>query len=94
MGFVERAGSVMRGESPAAQGVAAALRLQGVPVAALPQGVASAARTQGERRTNEHSVVLLHPLSEATPPEAVKPPTPPERSDTPSRQRSDNAQHA
>src|SRR5687768_9732743 len=35
-------------EPPSAQGVAAAARLQGVPVAMLPQGVAAAARTQGK----------------------------------------------
>src|SRR5215216_4803025 len=67
-----------------AQGVPAAMRLQGEPVAALPQGVASAARTQGMKENDgglTRLVVLLHPLSEATPPEAK--PASPERSGTP-----------
>jgi hypothetical protein len=53
------------------QGVAAATRLQGVPVAPLPQGVR---RTRSESR---FSSVSFPPEPQETSPEAVKPPPPP-----------------
>src|SRR5829696_4954240 len=65
-----------RGGAAGAQGVSAALRLQGVLVATLPQGVKE--DEEACRRSPSP------PEPKATPPGAVKPPPPPERSGTPS----------